>query len=400
MKHSPVLGLRENAGLFSLLVLMSAFVGAMVGFERSLLSAFTKDLGIGELEGALLMVAVFGASKAIANLFTGSLIGQLGRKRTLILGWLLALQVPFLLLHGAGTYLVITANIALGLSQGFTWSTTVIMKIDIVGTKKRGTAMGLNESSGYLAVGLASFFAAWYFDQTGLLAPILYAAISIGLVAIFTSLFLVPETQPWVELEKAQHHETVNEQENIFKKTTFKDRQLSSITLAGIVNNANDGILWALLPALLLGLGKPLTLVGSLLGIHAAVWGLGQLISGPLSNKGNLRVLITTGMILQGISLLFIGMFPANSVAFITLGAGTALVYPTFLVGISNHSHPSWRPKALSTYRFWRDMGYVFGALLGYAALQFGQTKGAFYVIAVLTLLSGVHFFIRYSDNR
>src|SRR6056300_1102938 len=201
MKKTPVLGLRENAGLFTVLVLMSAFVGAMVGFERSLLSEFTKDLGINTLEGALIMVAVFGASKAIANLFTGNLISELGRKRTLILGWLLALQAPLLLLHGAGTYMVLVANVALGLSQGFTWSTTVIMKIDIVGKNKRGTAMGLNESAGYLAVGLASFFAAWYFEKSGALEPILYGAISVGILALVIALFIVPETMPWVELE-------------------------------------------------------------------------------------------------------------------------------------------------------------------------------------------------------
>jgi len=398
MKKTPVLGLRENAGLFTVLVLMSAFVGAMVGFERSLLSEFTKDLGINTLEGALIMVAVFGASKAIANLFTGNLISELGRKRTLILGWLLALQAPLLLLHGAGTYMVIVANVALGLSQGFTWSTTVIMKIDIVGKNKRGTAMGLNESAGYLAVGLASFVAAWYFEKSGALEPILYGAISVGILALVIALFIVPETLPWVELESAQHENNAPIKENIFLKTTIQDRRLSNITLAGIVNNANDGILWALLPALLVSLGKPITLVGTLLGIHAAVWGLGQLISGPLSNKGNIRVLITLGMLLQGISLLLIGFFPYSFIPFVGLGAGTAMVYPTFLVGISNHSHPMWRPKALSTYRFWRDMGYVFGALLGYAALQWGQNEEAFFSIALITLGSGIIFYWRYQD--
>lgn len=401
MKKTPVLGLRENAPLFALLVLMSAFVGAMVGFERSLLSELTSDLGIGALEGALLMVALFGASKAVANLFTGTLIAQLGRKRTLVLGWLMALQAPFILLHSEGTYLILLANVALGLSQGFTWSTTVIMKIDIVGLKKRGTAMGLNESAGYFAVGLASYLAASYYEQSGLMAPVLYTAIGIGLLALLLAILVVPETQPWVDLEHQLHHaeeETV--QENVFVKTTLKDRRLSSITLAGLINNANDGVLWALLPSLLLAMGEPLTLVGTLLGVHAAVWGIGQLFSGPLSNKGNLRLLITLGMVLQGLSLILIGFFPPAILPYILLGAGTAMVYPTFLVGISNNSAPAWRPKALSTYRFWRDMGYVFGALLGYAALQFGQTKSAFFAIAIITLASGIYFWIRYSDHK
>lgn len=398
MKKSPVLGLRENAGIFALLVLMSAFVGAMVGFERSLLTEFTRDLGLGQLEGTLLMVALFGASKAVANLFTGVVLDQLGRKRTLLLGWLLALQVPFLLLHGEGTFLVFAANIALGLSQGFTWSTTVIMKIDLVGPKKRGTAMGLNESAGYLAVGITSFITAWYFEQSGLLYPILYGAIGIGLLALLNTIFFVPETTPWAQLEGSQHQEVPKIESNIFLKTTLKDRNLSSITLAGVVNNANDGILWALLPTLLLTLGHPLTLAGGLLGTHAAVWGLGQLITGPLSNKGQLRTLITAGMVLQGLSLVWITFFPSHILPFATLGAGTALVYPTFMVGISNQSHPTWRPKALSAYRFWRDMGYVFGAFLGYLALQFGQSKTAFLLIALVTVLSGVYFFFRYKD--
>ena len=399
-KNRPItLGLRENAGLFGILVIMSAFVGAMVGFERSLLPELTKSWGVSETEAALLMVAVFGLSKAVANLFTGKLIAEIGRKRTLLLGWAMALQAPLILLNSGDSALIILANIALGLSQGFTWSTTVIMKIDIVGLKHRGTAMGLNESAGYVAVGLSSAFAAYYAETTGLIAPILYTAMGIVLVASLITVFILPETEPWAALEAKTEamHENRND-EKIFIKTTWSDPALRNITWTGVVNNANDGVLWAVLPSLLLASGQTLTTVGILTGIHAAVWGLGQLFTGPLSNNGKIRKLLWWGMSIQGLALIFIGNATTYWLPYILLGLGTAMVYPTFLVGISNHSHPNWRPKALSAYRFWRDMGYVFGALIGYLALQLKAPGAAFTGIAIITLLAGS--MVRYSKLK
>jgi MFS family permease len=379
---------------------MSAFVGAMVGFERSLLPELTKNWSVSELEATLIMVAVFGLSKAIANLFTGKLIAEIGRKRTLLLGWAIALQAPMLLLNSGESALIILANIALGLSQGFTWSTTVIMKIDIVGLKHRGTAMGLNESAGYVAVGASAAFAAYYAESTGLITPVLYTAMGIVFIASLLAIFVIPETLPWAELEAKQHVESSlsEKDKSIFYKTTFSNPALRTITWAGVVNNANDGILWAVLPSLLLASGESLTTVGILTGIHASTWGLGQLFTGPLSNKGNIRRLLMWGMIMQGLALLGLRNFPLFWLPYILLGFGTAMVYPTFLVGISNHSHPTWRPQALSTYRFWRDMGYVFGALIGYIALQMRAPEVAFIGIAALTLLVGVVF--RYSSLK
>lgn len=390
-KTRPIaLGLRENAGLFGVLVLMSAFVGAMVGFERSLLPELTKSWAVSETEAALLMVGMFGLSKAIANLFTGNLISEIGRKRTLLLGWAVALQAPLILLNSGDSAFVILANIALGLSQGFTWSTTVIMKIDIVGLKHRGSAMGLNESAGYVAVGLSSAFAAYYAETTGLISPILYTAMGIVLLASLITVFILPETQAWAVLEaKTEAIHRDNNAERIFYKTTWSDPALRTITWTGVVNNANDGVLWAVLPSLLLACGESLSTVGILTGIHAAVWGLGQLFTGPLSNNGKIRNLLWWGMSIQGLSLIFIGNTSTNWLPYILLGLGTAMVYPTFLVGISDHSHPNWRPKALSTYRFWRDMGYVLGAIIGYLALQLNAPAKAFTGIAVLTLLAG-----------
>jgi MFS family permease len=379
---------------------MSAFVGAMVGFERSLLPELTKNWSVSELEATLIMVAVFGLSKAIANLFTGKLIAEIGRKRTLLLGWAIALQAPMLLLNSGESALIILANIALGLSQGFTWSTTVIMKIDIVGLKHRGTAMGLNESAGYVAVGASAAFAAYYAESTGLITPVLYTAMGIVFIASLLAIFVIPETLPWAELEAKQHVESSlsEKDKSIFYKTTFSNPALRTITWAGVVNNANDGILWAVLPSLLLASGESLTTVGILTGIHASTWGLGQLFTGPLSNKGDIRRLLMWGMIMQGLALLGLRNFPLFWLPYILLGFGTAMVYPTFLVGISNHSHPTWRPQALSTYRFWRDMGYVFGALIGYIALQMRAPEVAFVGIAALTLLVGVVF--RYSSLK
>lgn len=390
-KTRPIaLGLRENAGLFGVLVLMSAFVGAMVGFERSLLPELTKSWAVSETEAALLMVGMFGLSKAIANLFTGNLISEIGRKRTLLLGWAMALQAPLILLNSGDSAFIILANIALGLSQGFTWSTTVIMKIDIVGIKHRGSAMGLNESAGYVAVGLSSAFAAYYAETSGLISHILYTAMGIVLLASLITVFILPETQAWAVLEaKTEAIHQDNNAERIFYKTTWSDPALRTITWTGVVNNANDGVLWAVLPSLLLACGESLTTVGILTGIHAAVWGLGQLFTGPLSNSGKIRNLLWWGMSIQGLSLIFIGNTSTNWLPYILLGLGTAMVYPTFLVGISDHSHPNWRPKALSTYRFWRDMGYVLGALIGYLALQLNAPAKAFTGIAVLTLLAG-----------
>lgn len=390
-KTRPIaLGLRENAGLFGVLVLMSAFVGAMVGFERSLLPELTKSWAVSETEAALLMVGMFGLSKAIANLFTGNLISEIGRKRTLLLGWAVALQAPLILLNSGDSAFIILANIALGLSQGFTWSTTVIMKIDIVGIKHRGSAMGLNESAGYVAVGLSSAFAAYYAETSGLISHILYTAMGIVLLASLITVFILPETQAWAVLEaKTEAIHQDNNAERIFYKTTWSDPALRTITWTGVVNNANDGVLWAVLPSLLLACGESLTTVGILTGIHAAVWGLGQLFTGPLSNSGKIRNLLWWGMSIQGLSLIFIGNTSTNWLPYILLGLGTAMVYPTFLVGISDHSHPNWRPKALSTYRFWRDMGYVLGALIGYLALQLNAPAKAFTGIAVLTLLAG-----------
>ena len=383
------LGLKENWPLFTLLVLMSAFVGAMVGFERSLLPIITSSWGMAEAQSSLIMVATFGGSKAVANLFTGHLLTSISRKWTLVVGWCIAAAVPYLLLTMNAPWMAITANVALGISQGITWSATVMMKIDIAGKKLRGTAMGLNESAGYLAVGGASALAASFMDTKGDLRYILFATLIIVLLAIIIALFLLPNTQPWAELEARKEYENSTAvAKNIFVFASWENRSLRLLNIGGLVNNANDAIVWAVLPSLLLFHGESLTTVGILTGIHAGLWGVGQFFTGPLSNNGKIRNLLWWGLSIQGMALLFMSTATTLWLPYILLGLGTAMVYPTFLVGVSNLSHPSWRPKSLATYRFWRDMGYVIGALLGYLSLQLHAPSSAFIYIAILTLIA------------
>lgn len=388
------LGLKENWALFTLLVLMSAFVGSMVGFERSLLPVITSNWSLPEVQSSLVMVATFGISKAIANLFTGNLLLSLGRKWTLALGWLIAALVPYLLLTMNASWMAVAANIALGLSQGITWSTTVIMKIDIVGKKLRGTAMGLNESAGYVAVGLASAIAASFMDSDGDFRFILFASGLIVVIALVLCLLFLPDTTSWALIEAEEHEHSGGAPSNVFLHTSIENRDLRRISFGGMVNNANDGILWAVLPVVLLSLNTSYTTIGYLTGIHAASWGIGQLFTGPLSNNGNINKLCGYGMLLQTTGLFLLPVLTLEIFPYLLIGIGTAMVYPTFLVGISNFSHPSWRPKALATYRFWRDMGYVFGAFAGFLAAQSNSPWTAFIAIGILTMVSGMTFLL------
>lgn len=340
------------------------------------------------------MVATFGVSKAIANLFTGNLLMSLGRKWTLALGWLIAALVPYFLLTMNASWMAVAANIALGLSQGITWSTTVIMKIDIVGKKLRGTAMGLNESAGYVAVGLASALAASFMDTDGDFRFILFTSGIIVVIALVLCLLFLPDTRPWALIEAEEHEHSAGAPSNVFLHTTIKNPDLRRISFGGMVNNANDGILWAVLPVVLLSLNTSYTTIGYLTGIHAASWGIGQLFTGPLSNNGNIHRLCGYGMLLQTAGLFLLPVLTLHILTYLLIGVGTAMVYPTFLVGISNFSHPSWRPKALATYRFWRDMGYVFGAFAGFLAAQSHSPWTAFIAIGILTMVSGLTFLL------
>jgi MFS family permease len=392
MKPADVqLGLRANFPQFSLLVLLNAFVGGMAGMERSILPQLAENqFGI-TAQGALLsFIVVFGAAKAIANLFTGRLANQLGRKNLLLLGWALGAPVPFLLMFAPDWGWVLAANALLGVHQGFAWSATVIMKIDLVGERERGLAMGLNEFAGYLAVGLAAFTSAWLAVEYGLRPYPFYLGVGLSAVGLLTTAWLVRDTQAHVAAEGRAH--PAARLGHVFKDTTWRDRNLGSVTLNGLVNNLNDGAVWGLLPILLAQNGLPLGQIGALAAIYPAIWGLGQLLSGRLSDFICKKDLILWGMVLQGLALL--GMIWANqfwsfAALLALLGWGTAMVYPTFLAAVAENTHPLDRARSLSVFRFWRDMGYAFGAVLtGYLADFVGITA-VFVGIGALTALAG-----------
>lgn len=386
------LGLRENWKQFALLVIVNAFVGGMVGLERTIIPQIAEaDFALAARTAILSFIAVFGVTKAITNYYTGALANRFGRKTLLVAGWILALPVPFLLIYAPTWNWIIAANIFLGVSQGLTWSSTVVMKIDLVGERDRGFAMGLNESAGYMALAAVAFVTGWIASEYGLRPYPFYLGIGLAFVGLSMSWLLIQDTRHHVRLESASS--TVPLLKNIFWETTWKHRNLGSVTQAGLVNNLNDGMVWGLFPLLLISKGFDLQETGIIVASYPAVWSLGQLYTGKLADKHCKKTLLFLGMFVQGISLL--GMIWANSFAwFITLssllGIGTAIVYPTFLAAISEYTHPEQRPKSIGIFRLWRDLGYAFGAVLtGLIADQYGLTA-PIVAIGLLTLASAI----------
>ena len=398
----PTLGLRANWRQFTLLVIVNAFVGGMVGIERTVLPMLAEaDFGIASRTAALSFIVAFGISKALSNYFVGRLAGRFGRKAMLVTGWLLALPVPFLLIHANAWSWIVAANILLGIHQGFAWSSTVVMKMDLVGDKDRGLAMGLNEFAGYLAVAAMAFL-------TGLLAaeygprPVPFE-VGIGIAAggLLLTLLWVKDTTAHVSVEAAASKLPILE--NPFLDTTVRHRVLGSVTQAGLVNNLNDGMLWGLLPVLLAGQGFNIVSIGAIAAVYPAVWGLGQLATGKLADHVDRKLLLVLGMVLQGIAILFLPYVEAQSAYIVlsaTLGLGTALVYPTFLAVIAAHTHPTQRAESLGIFRLWRDLGYAIGALLtGLIADRFGITASIL-AIGVITVISGLLVWLRMPAGR
>lgn len=393
------LGLQKNWQQFSWLVLMNSFVGGMIGLERSIFPAFAEQsFGITSHSAILSFIIAFGFSKAIANLFTGQLANRFGRKKLLVLGWLIVLPAPFLLLYATSWSYVVIANVLLGVSQGITWSSTVLMKIDLVGEKQRGLAMGLNEFAGYLAVGATAFIAGYLAHHFGVVPYPFYVAIAIAFIGLFFSIFIIRDTRKFVHYEIEQSKTSVPILKNKFLETSFQHPILGSVTIAGMVNNLNDGMIWGILPILLMGKGCSQDHIGVVAAVYPAVWGLGQLITGYWSDKYSKKNLMVIGMILQGaVILIFPYMNSINGFILLAvfLGWGTAMVYPTFLSTIATNTHPSQRAAIMGIFRFWRDSGYSLGALLsGIIADQFG-IEYAFLFIGGLTLLTGVYIQIR-----
>jgi MFS family permease len=401
------LGLRENLGQFSLLVLVNAFVGAMVGLERSILPAIAEqEFHIAARAAILSFIVVFGITKALTNYVAGRLSDRFGRKHVLVAGWLVAIPVPFVLMWAPAWHWVVAANVLLGVSQGLTWSTTVIMKIDLVGPKRRGLAMGLNEFSGYFAVAGSALATGWIAAHYGL-RP---APFSLGIVyvaaGLLLSVFAVRETRHHVTHELRAHHPATPvhgpNQGEIFRRTSLTDRNLSSVSQAGLVNNLNDGMAWGLFPMVFAAAGMNLAQIGMLAAIYPAVWGMAQIVTGALSDRVGRKWLIVLGMWVQAVGIAITAV-AAGVVGFalgaVLLGLGTAMVYPTLLAAIGDVAHPSWRASAVGVYRLWRDLGYAVGALLaGITADMFGLAA-AVWLVAGLTLLSGVIAAVRMTET-
>jgi MFS family permease len=392
------LGLRENLGQFALLVVVNAFVGAMVGLERSILPAMAEhEFQLVARTAVLSFIVVFGVAKALTNYGAGRLSDRVGRKQVLVAGWLAAVPVPFLLMWAPSWNWVLFANLLLGISQGLTWSTTVIMKIDLVGPSQRGLAMGLNEFAGYVAVAASALATGWMATRYGLRPEPFYLGVVFVAVGLALSALLVRETHHHVSHESAllgavSPDDALSPRE-VFWRTTVLDRNLSSVSQAGLVNNLNDGMAWGLFPLVFAAAGMGLAQVGLLAAIYPATWGLAQLVTGALSDRTGRKPLIVWGMWTQaaGIGVVTVAR---TFVGFVTgavlLGIGTAMVYPALLAAIGDIAHPSWRASAVGVYRLWRDLGYAIGALLaGVTADAFGLNV-AMWVIAALTLGSGV----------
>ncbi len=382
-------GLKQNRGQFYLLVMINAFVGSMIGLERSVLPGLSQTIFLNSYTAMLTFLVAFGSSKALFNLFTGKLTKVLSRKNVLLLGWIAALPVPFLLMYAQNWNWVIAANILLGINQGLAWSTTVIMKIDLVGEKNRGLAMGINEFAGYLAVGLAAYLASEIAAAKGYAFYPFLPGIFFSIAGLSLTVFFVKDTHAHV-LHEAQNSK-VPLLESIWKDTSFRHPNIGSVTINGFVNNLNDGVIWGLLPALLLAKGFSVAQTGIVAGIYPAIWGLSQLATGKWGDRFCKKQLITAGMSVQGIALVvlaFTSTFGLAILSMVLLGMGTALVYPNFLSIVAENTHPTQRAESLSIFRFWRDSGYVAGALLsGILADVFGISI-ALLLVALLTLMA------------
>ena len=389
------LGLAENLPQFLMLMVVNAMVGGMVGLERTVIPLIgAEEFHIASTTLIVSFIVSFGVVKALTNLITGHLADLYGRKRLLILGWLVALPVPFIIIWAAAWSWIIVANALLGISQGLTWSTTVIMKIDLVGPKSRGLAVGLNEFSGYFALAITAFVSGYLAQRYGMRPAPFYLGIAYGVVGLALSVLLVRDTRDHVQLETANHAAPTRSLSfrQVFSLTTFGDRNLFAASQAGLVNNLNDGMSWGIFPLYFAAFGSSIERIGILKAAYPAVWSILQTITGPLSDRWGRKGLIVAGMWVQAIGLAVTalsGIFAGWLMGSVLLGVGTAMVYPALLAVVSDVAHPSWRARALSVYRFWRDLGYAIGAVSAGLIADFFGLRWAIVAVAVVTFLSG-----------
>ena len=389
------LGLRENWQQFSLLVLINAFVGGMVGLERTVVPLIgAEEFKIASTTIVVSFIVSFGVVKAIANLVSGHFADVYGRRHMLILGWVFGLPVPFMIAWGPSWGWVIAANALLGISQGFTWSMTVIMKVDLVGPKSRGLAVGLNEFAGYLSVGLTAFLTGYIAERYGLRPEPFYLGIVYAAFGLILSVLLVRDTRHHVGLEISRHSSASEAMTfwEVFRRTSFGNRNLFAASQAGLVNNLNDGMSWGIFPLFFAGFGLGVERIGILKAVYPVVWGVLQTVTGPLSDRWGRKGLIVAGMWVQAGGLFLTAATDSFGwwfVASVLLGLGTAMVYPTLIASVSDASHPLWRARSLSVYRFWRDLGYAIGALSAGIITDLFGAAWAIAAIGALTFISG-----------
>ncbi len=406
------LGLKENWKQFSLLVLVNMLVGGMVGLERTVVPLVgTEEFKIGSDIVVFSFIIAFGVVKAFTNLVSGVLADKYTRRRVLILGWIIGLPVPFLLAWGPGWNWIIAANMLLGVSQGLTWSMTVNMKIDLVGPKKRGFAMGINEAAGYGAVGLTALLTGYLAAEYGLRPQPFYIGIFYTIAGLILSILVIKDTRKYAQLESAMVTATTSGEKMhtpnllwVFKETSFRNKNLFSISQAGLINNLNDGMSWGVFPLLFINMGVGLEGVGWIKAVYPVVWGVGQIITGPLADRLGRKPLIVWGMFVQVLGHIVIGLeffspLTSGLVGSVFLGIGTAMVYPALLAAVSDAAHPSWRASGLGVYRFWRDIGYAVGALMAGIVAHYLGLIWAVHIAGFITFLSGIVVWIRMKET-
>jgi MFS family permease len=404
------LGLRANLAQFSLLVAVNGLVGGTLGQERTVVPLLAKQtFHLSGYSAALTFIVAFGLVKAVTNFFAGTLSDRYGRKPVLVAGWLVAVPIPLLLIYAPSWWWIVAANVLLGVNQGLTWSTTVIMKIDLVGPERRGLAMGLNEAAGYGAVALTALATGYLASAHGLRpAPFLLGAAYIAL-GLGLSRLAVRETRGHAHHEAATHVSAAAEMHGelttrqVAVLTSFGDRALSAASQAGMVNNLNDGLAWGLFPLLFAQHGLSVGQIGALAALYPAVWGTGQLLTGALSDRLGRKWLIAAGMGVQAVALALVAAgttFGVWAVAAVLLGAGTAMVYPTLLAAVGDVAHPAWRARAVGVYRLWRDGGFAVGALLAGVLADAYGIPAAIWVVAALTAVSGLVVAVRMYETH